>query len=741
MYGGSFVMSKRVVAFLLALMCVSNMGAARDVEFNVDFFFGWDAYYRPMQWTPVEIGITSDLTEAFSGRFTISAAQDGLNTLNINRSFVLTPDLRQSFPLVTKLAFGAGRCALTIHDERGRRWWDHTINMWDFAVQNSILKVVQETDFLIGTVGQPQFGLSRLPKETICLSNRGEGQVLWGNKLARATPWDWTGFVSLDVLVLYDPDWAELRNEQLNAISQWVSNGGTVFLILGRHPLPADSPLAQVIPFHVGEPREVQVPSEALGQWGLDPDLTETVTAWPMFSKAGSLLTREVKMSQGGYLYGVGPVGFGRVAVLSFDPAQFSQEQKTRAATFWTYHLMASLGSTSTSTGGQASPQDLADDRSAGIERTIVVADTSAEAAEDPDRRWQRNNRGRQYEIGIAENAGNSVMEHLYQLKQMEPLSIWCVILTLTALALLLGPIDYLVLKRLDRLPYTWLTSTGWIVLFTVGAYWGVQKLRGGSMQLRAISVVDSLADSNCVWTTHYMGLFSPRSTDYRLTGLGPDQWWSGIAPTQDLIWMHEREVATRQISCVQADGASVPVSVPINIWTVQTLMSEVPLDAAPFTASVDRKEDRLLVEIANLSDYPIQTGYVMLEDAWAQISSVPAGAKRLLELRAVPFDPWGGSYMRGARGSARRSVPIAAPSYPSALQTVAEKAVLAQGCLDRTMAMYEYLHRGGALVCAEYVDVPPPFGVKDRSYDVNHVQLARQIVFPKDVSEEPGND
>jgi hypothetical protein len=113
--------------------------------------------------------------------------------------------------------------------------------------------------------------------------------------------------------------------------------------------------------------------------------------------------------------------------------------------------------------------------------------------------------------ISVAQSASNRVMEHLYQLRQMRPLSIWWIILTLTALALLLGPVDYLVLKRLDKLPYTWLTNTGWILIFTVGAYYGVQWIRGGAMELRTVSVTDGVADSNCTWATCYAGLFAPR--------------------------------------------------------------------------------------------------------------------------------------------------------------------------------------------------------------------------------------
>src|SRR5690606_18544108 len=104
---------------------------------------------------------------------------------------------------------------------------------------------------------------------------------------------------------------------------------------------------------------------------------------------------------------------------------------------------------------------------------------------------------------------------------------------------------------------YTWLTSTGWIVVFTIGAYYGVQWLRAGSMELRAVTVLDSVADSNCAWATCYAGIFAPRSDDYELEGLTPHQWWSGVAPMQDEIWAQQRESGVRQIYCRQADGGN----------------------------------------------------------------------------------------------------------------------------------------------------------------------------------------
>ena len=141
------------------------------------------------------------------------------------------------------------------------------------------------------------------------------------------------------------------------------------------------------------------------------------------------------------------------------------------------------------------------------------------------------------YSIGVAQAGNNAIMEHLYHISQLRPLSIWWVILLLVVFALLLGPIDYLVLKRFDRLPLTWVTSCCWIFVFSVGAYYGVAAIRGGRMTLRVVSVVDGIEGSNHNWATSYSGLFAPYSADYKLDGLSDRQWWSGLAPSEEQLY------------------------------------------------------------------------------------------------------------------------------------------------------------------------------------------------------------
>ncbi len=724
-------MSRMAVTLLIVLACAAYAGAAGKAEFNVDFFCGWDGYYRPMEWTPVEIGISSDLTEPFAGTFTLSTRQDGLNTLNIARRFVLTPEVQQHFPLVTKIAFGMGQCDLAIRDKRGRMQWEYAVEMWDPSSEVRLLRPIQEQDLLIGVVGQSQFGLLRLSRDAACVSDRGGGKVWIGRKVPRAVPRDWTGFASLDVLVLYDPDWSLLHHEALEAIGAWVSNGGTLLLVLGQHPLSQSNPLAATIPFDIDEPRQDEVTPEVLRRWGLDSQAAETVTTWPLTAKSDAWLTRAVRTTDGAYLYGLGCVGFGRVAVLGFDPFQFSDAQATHAAAFWITHIRACLESDPVEES-QAERRDVAVNQSGGrYGRTIVPAQDDDDA--------QRVNRddNRRYRISVAQSAGNRVMEYLYELSQMKPLSIWWVVLILTTLALLLGPVDYFVLKRLDRLPYTWLTSLGWIVVFTVGAYYSVQALRGGRMQLRAISVLDGIADTDCAWATYYTGLFAPRSADYRLEGLGPQQWWSGIAPSQEQLYAYQRQSATRRIHCVQEDGANLPVSVPINIWTVQSLLGEWPLEKMPFAATVEHAGDELVVELTNLSNHSILRGFVLLEDAFVDFGQVRAESTVKVTRRKRPFNPWRTSPQRRV-GTYHGPSSFHAETtwvfrYPLTLGGAGSNPFFAQGCLDRSLAMHAYLRMGAALVCVEFEKAPVPFTVRDRSYDVAHVQLARQIVFPTD--------
>lgn len=707
----------RVCLVILAFPALVIAAAEKDEDpFNVDFFCGWGGYYRPMEWTPVEIGISSTLTEPFAGIITVSAQQDGLNTMNINYEFVLTPDIPLHLPLVTKFAFTADKCSVRLADkDRGRTQWSQEYELWGMETNSRFITVVNENDLLIGLIGSGKFGLLRLPKQSRCMSQMGQGGVFVGDKLPRMVPWDWTGFVPLDLLVLYDPDWNLFSSQQLKAISQWVSNGGKLLLIPSSHPLAVTNPIAQLLPFELQDAKQMTVSPEILKKFGLDGGLTEAVTGWSIVPKSEARFFEFETSDENECLFATGYSGFGRVGVLAFDPATMSDRQKENSASFWIHCIKEVLEYTDASHYITVSSGF----RSNQISRTIQsVSDTEIV-------RNRPVNRNR-FDIGWAQAANNAVMEFLYQ--GIRPLSIWWVILLLITLAVLLGPLDYKLLKRIDRLPLTWLTCTFWIIIFTVGAYYGVQALRAGDMELRVVSVMDGIKNSNHAWSTNYCGLFAPYSDNYQLENLQENQWWSGIAPTQEAIWQQSTKVGGRRIYCFQHDGGNLPYSIPVNIWDVQCLLNESTMQELPFDAEVQIQDDEVVIDIVNKSESPILRGRVLMSDnRGITFDSVPAGQSRQFSSHSHRMGIWDGYsaerygeyyYRRGRRSN---------------ITFKKEDAFFAQGCLQRTQTMSAYLTGGAAIVSVEYDQAPISFGLKDRSYKRNHIQLARLVVFPKE--------
>ncbi len=209
-----------------------------------------------------------------------------------------------------------------------------------------------------------------------------------------------------------------------------------------------------------------------------------------------------LKLENGQPYFACGPVGFGKVGVVGLNPADLVD--KAPAGKFWAPILAQFDSRCRVWTNGESpSPQP----------QQMMQYDNYVQAEAEPT---------------------NDVIKYLYDIPEMQPLSIWWIIGLLSALALVLGPLDYLVLKKLDRLPMTWITSTLVIVLFSVGAYYGVERIRGGLMQVRTVTVTDAVqGQPNSCFSTTLGGIFAPASDSYRLSDLKSNQWFTALSPEE----------------------------------------------------------------------------------------------------------------------------------------------------------------------------------------------------------------
>jgi hypothetical protein len=533
----------QIVVLLLVALAVSAAPAQQQKKkppLTATRTVGWENCYYPLEWTPIDVTITSNLKEPFAGVVSVETQQDELTRVTTRQPVAIAPLATAHTAMVVKMTGGGESARLRVAGENGKQYISDEFGGYNYS-GGANLTTLNDRDVLIGFVGTARH-LRQL-----------EGNVTDGHNMAnvyvrrkdpRHLPWDWTGYSSLRLLVLHDADLAGIHREQAQAIREFVLAGGRLLIVLGSNPLPADGPIASLLPFKPGSPREQTlqlqgVSNQATAVWQL-PEDARLPAMWQAVRSADSTVGA------------AGPAGFGRVGVLAFNPDTVAQATRQPSPRLWL-----------------------------GLLNGMEMLQTPLEAGEAmdlPD--WQVDH-------GAVQSNTNEVLGQLLDIPELEPLSIWWVIGLLAGLALLLGPIDYLVLKKLDQLPRTWMTSAAVIGVFTIGAYYGVAAIRGGQLQLQAISVVDAIQDGPAFNTT-YAGLFASGSDRYELEGLGSREWWSSVSPQQtETYYSGGPSTIGRSLSCQQRDGRCLPDPLPVNIWTMQCLLRETPTSTLPFRAEV----------------------------------------------------------------------------------------------------------------------------------------------------------
>ena len=677
----------RIAWGILALVTALASAQGADVPFNIDFTVGWGGFYRPQEWTPIDIDIRlvvpekdKDKVPPYGGAAVVSIPQDSMTTMEIRQGFTVAPGSPVHLSLAAKISYNASNARLILQDLKGHRDFDEDKSLL-YSGRSRGSGEVQPNEILIGTVGQQSYGLAQWGSHVAAANNNGH--VFVQSKLAKLLPWDWTGYASLDLLVLYNPKWEEMTN-QAKAIGEWVSNGGRVLIVLGDHPLPTEGPIADLLPFKPTPGGQVKVVPYSGGK-------STSVSAWMLGAKLPPGW-KETYFGAARSVWMYGPHGFGKVGVLAFDPNALSDAQPQNQAQFWT-----SLTGSLLANARQITPRE-----GGGQER-------------DPyEYRYQREN-----STEVAHT--NSVVDHLYAIPELKPLHIGWVIGLLALLAVLLGPVDYLVLKKLDRLPWTWITSAVIITLFTVGAYFGVQALRAGSMQVRAVTVVDAVADADgkCpeAWSTHFCGIFAPDSDVYRFERMTSGGWWASMTRENNGYYGPDNNIGSRRIYCLQRDGSNVPTDVPINIWSMQCLIGEAREKAMPFAAKVrteGRRDAGLSVEITNTSTAAIRGGVLRA-----------AGRGNVVIGRVEPGQT--------ATFKTGQPIPGGEGAYDPArfsMTPVGQEATQARGTEKRTQALNELISQGRMVAVEVAFDKAPlPYQVNPSNYQTDHVLIARMLV------------
>lgn len=295
----------------------------------------------------------------------------------------------------------------------------------------------------------------------------GRSEVVVAYTNTESLPDSWKGFDGLDLLVMDDFSPAVLTEPQEAAVLDWVSMGGRLLVTGGEDwRRISDSFLRDYLPIDV---RATEVLEGGLT--GLGGALGVPIDPTPTAIVVGPAVRGTVWASEGDRaLVAAANYGLGRVWLATFAFTKHPVKGWPGASALLSRILAA----------GRVFPPGL------------VTSGSRAEAAG-----------------GLASNGG------------AKPPSFRVVGIFLLAYVLFLIPVNYLVLSRLKKRELAWVTTPCIVVLFSIAAYALGFFLRGGSLIVRDVGVVEVQGSTGAGQAVGVFSLFSPSRKDYAV-GFGP---------------------------------------------------------------------------------------------------------------------------------------------------------------------------------------------------------------------------
>lgn len=180
------------------------------------------------------------------------------------------------------------------------------------------------------------------------------------------------------------------------------------------------------------------------------------------------------------------------------------------------------------------------------------------------------------------------------------------------------GPANFLILRRLRRVELAWVTTPILVAIFLALSYGVSVLLRGTSAQISQLAVVQGFEGQPAGQATAFIGVFSPQRRSYELR----------FSP-ETLVTPGTFEGFRFSSVPVSADEAGVVVpDLLIDVSALRTLIAEQPNAEVPGIASSLQADGAgVRGELRNASGLALSDAVVVRGDSAFYIGDLPAGA------------------------------------------------------------------------------------------------------------------
>jgi hypothetical protein len=207
------------------------------------------------------------------------------------------------------------------------------------------------------------------------------------------------------------------------------------------------------------------------------------------------------------------------------------------------------------------------------------------------------------------------------------------------AYILIIGPINYLILKRLDRRELAWVTMPVLVLAFATAAFGYGALLKGTDVVVNQVAIVHGAPDATEATAQVYFGIFSPSRATYRVDVPGGALLAAPISG--DPFGQ-----GTTTLDIIQGTGEGEPSAVrnlSVGTGSIRIVRAQVPVSAPRMKAELRLVDGSLQGTFENASDQTLENVAVVLGSSVAVLGNVPAHESREVNLR-VRDNPFGAS-------------------------------------------------------------------------------------------------
>jgi hypothetical protein len=484
---------------------------------------------------------------------------------------------------------------------------------------------------------------------------------------------------------------------QQQAIVDWVRAGGNLVLWPGDNGLPASGPLLDALPVKSSAPAAIDMDPVQLSEAGLGPRFRR-LAGFQLTPAPGAEL---IEILHGKALAYGRPLGLGRIVIAPINISGLQFESSEKGKHFWDPMLR-------------------------GMHLTLTAEQVGAETSQPNYSPYQLTSEDQK-----ETDASMRIADKLGDVPGAGSFGFFYVAVALALMMIVVGPVDWFVLKRLGRQPWTWITTTGWIALVTFGAISVGYLLKSGDLHYRTLRYVYQVGDVS-VASNSMIGMYSPRTRDYTFAA-DPDSWWQPAAAPD-----FGRSDMAIDLDFHQTYQGNVPEPQRINVWSLRFLREDNVAPGPP-AISASLEEDsagHLVGTIKNLTDRPLQDIRVrtsagigtckLFSVSPATAPAIKASAGDAAGIAAIP--PFSSARIEVALTPEHPQTQTAqTPYYYYQRDTSAppdSEMWQVAGSLDvrRTGQMEKMMQEGKwACVYAEMIDPPPAVNLNDHPEALQH--------------------